>query len=342
MFRVLLLFSLLSLSACFKVGIPERFYSYQIKQEKLNSISYPHVFIMLPNRLEAYGLDESKSDQILGHQFILGFMPFTSLYLEHGVDSFFLEAIVQYCHTQGIMPVIVSKRLVEAYKLNAINFKGNLDVTVYDLIFSRLLSFSGQLLVNGQNLEIDNQDLYMQIQYPLIGHLLQLSLSNALSESKAALPFSYKTFSGNRGFVPLVIKFPIVDAITKSSLENFAKAYGDRNGVFTASMLSRVIQRGAEIGVEATNNIEAIALAADYSNAKSFSHLSYLQIRLLKLELSDNLKLTFSFEVDGKQKDCAVSQSINSSRDGALNIALEMATKKAVNAFLTKEIGICE
>lgn len=327
------------------MGIPERFYSYEIREQTQSYLNYPHAFISIPSRLETYGLDESKSDEILGHQYVLGIIPFTSLYLEHGIDSFFTESLVQHLHAQGIAPVIVSQRFSDSYRANALVLSAKLSASVYDLIFTRFVSFSGNLIVSGNDVEISFGDFYSQAQYPLIGHLLQTEVLEQLSKSKITDLMSYNQphrLQGNKGFIPVVLEFPSVELADLSVLKKFAKTYGDSSAVFSTSMLARVVQRGAEAGVESIANLEPVAIAASFSNSDSFKEFTKIKIELTKLELKENLNVVVKYRISDQVAVCAISETIESSRDGSLNIALELAIKKTTRALLQNDREHCE
>ena len=346
----LILYLTISSQSCFRVGLPERFYSYELEQSQNKFLTYPKMFISIPSRSDTYGINVNESSYNLGHQFVLGLFPLTSLYLEHGVGSFYLESLIQYFHSQGISPLIISNKLAQSLDCPNLQIQGQLDLTVYDLIFSRLIDFSGDAAVKDYRggvtpVEINSLEFYSQAQYPLLAHLLQQSTSEALIASDLSkLIANCRNYNSIANKNVLLLAFPDSRGLSSEILSRFAKAYGDHSGVFSASMLSRVAQRGAELALEPIG--EPIAMASNFGDFKGLEDFTKIEMLLVDIKLDDNLTLIVDYRVSSNKRiksyRCKASEDIDYSRDGALIIALEKSAQSSLSALFLKKPKVCE
>jgi len=327
------------LSSCFRVGIPEKFYTSQNIQ---NTNLLPKVFIVKSDKDDVYKIFDNKTKPALGNQFVLGVFPLTRIYLEHGAESFFIESIAQNLLSKGVVPILLSKR--DSQSLNCpwieIGSKPEIDFYVYDLLVTRLVKLNASASIkmkNGfhHNLEVNSHDYYSQAQYPQLANFMQFETDQVLSESRINNYILNNFCNSIKQEDTLVVNFPRVSSrIEKEIPEDFLNAFKHQR--FNNSMLARLMQRGAETALDKDYRVMSVL-------AGELSARNKINIELLKLEVENNnfLKLSLAFDFNYKglkfRDSCEVKQELDRSRDGAEIIAVEKAVYYAVKKLLSNQ-----
>jgi hypothetical protein len=151
--------------------------------------------------------ESARTQDSFGHQFLLGVIPFTSLYLEHGVDSLLHETAVDALETSGYLPYLVKEEdLYSAVQLLSPQLilrptVSSLSLNAYDALFFRILSVSGglslycyQLENNGllsNNLcvrdEISKREIKAYAHGPALASVLEQGMTEAFQKALACI-----------------------------------------------------------------------------------------------------------------------------------------------------------
>ncbi len=195
---------LLTLSACVPMGLPEYFSPfYQPKQGHLANIisqtahNNPVALIVFNGDKSYTSINSATTVKHLGSQYLLGIFPFTSLYLQHTLDSLLIEKTINNLKVLGYQSHVTHKKnvkyiasLLQPNLVISPTFKTS--INAYDLIFFRLLSLKGWLKVNfldangntmhSETLPIHKHNYKRTGFAPLLAQLLESSLDKALEE----------------------------------------------------------------------------------------------------------------------------------------------------------------
>ena len=226
--------------------------------------------------------------QILGYQFVLGVVPMTRLYYEHGTDSLLAEAAIDAFVDAGYQPLIVYKdhatelpsllRKIPAFELNL----ERISVYAYDALFFRILSVDGILnfssavessngdadAIPSKSVYIDDYQTNRHGHGPTLAYFLEKNLREAFSRGiREGVPAILGAWRQNR------LRMPGADArvqpIVFLSLPRFQRRIDaripqlliDSYGYtalppYSGSGVLRIIQRGLASGVlEYTNSL---------------------------------------------------------------------------------------
>ena len=132
----IILLSLLLFCGCLRMGVPA------LPPNALLSVDTTEAtpaYILLPENFQRQSLHDSSR---LGHQYIFGLIPVTSLYLTTSVDSLIVELLVKVLVAKGYEPVLVpaKARKLLASSSAALILEPRLEagsVNAFDLLFLR-------------------------------------------------------------------------------------------------------------------------------------------------------------------------------------------------------------
>ena len=91
-----LLCLLLTYSGCLPMGLPEYVAHIPVKHSRIAGVGAPTALIIQ----DTFG-SRLSNPETLGHQYIFGFIPATSLYAQHGLDAALTELLLDVLTQQG-------------------------------------------------------------------------------------------------------------------------------------------------------------------------------------------------------------------------------------------------
>ncbi|HQH26991.1 MAG TPA: hypothetical protein PLP17_06305, partial [Oligoflexia bacterium] len=156
-----LAFTVLGLSGCFRYGLPEYFFGVKplaaeqpagrraFSDAPPAEIRQSSVVIVTAQKSMLLPVKDKRLD-VLGHQFLFGFIPLTRLFFEHGPSSAVLELAIDVFAQAGYA-VHVADETVLAQVVEAadpaliIDLKlDEMSINAYDAFFFRILSVTGE------------------------------------------------------------------------------------------------------------------------------------------------------------------------------------------------------
>ncbi len=373
-FRLLAALTLCTTS-CLPMGLPEHFSSVKFESTHANPRMVLPTALVLVDETRGLGSTANGFDTpTLGHQYLLGIIPFTSVYFEHSEYSFVTEILQDTLHDFGfrvalttlsqgdsvaaqLRPALIIQPNVQKLRLNA-----------YDLFFLRSLNTDGDvsmsLLFPDKTGElIENARLPLRIdasKYTRLGLAPELSefarsaihssLTRALSAYVSAPKFGrahlkYLAASDTRIRKNLLILPPRVTLAEDAKFgELLASSYGFATARgFTSNQTSRLIQRGF-FKAAVTYGLGVTALSDgelnDFPNLHGASILES-SIQIAHDEESDALRLDGLIRLRASRAEQPLVAHSCSSQlprvrgvDGSWIVTLEEASEKLLTAYL--------
>ena len=237
-------------------------------------------------------LPPADGERTLGTQFLLGVIPFTRLYLEHGAESQLLETVIEAAQANSCMPLIVQESSLHAARAlfdSTIVVRPrvqNLSINAYDLIFSRLMSVSAEITLgccsdhgNGENglppwcgEKVSAQKKITYALGPQLAAFLRESLAGAadrvlkqaINHAASGTEPEAACMSGAGSSKPVVVvELPsFAEPLPPALGAVIAGSYGFRKfPAYGQESVRRIIQRGLERGL-ANHRLAAIFLVS--------------------------------------------------------------------------------
>ena len=298
----------------------------------------------------------------LGHQFLLGFIPFTSVYLQHDPNSLLIETVVEQLLRDGFRVAlypegsgrVAGRRLPDAI-LTRLRFS-ELRVNAFDLLILRSADIDGSVQIDFSSpfnpdepvkrlvAPVEVNEFRRLAHAPALAALLERSTFTAMEGLGGKLPSARQLrwsdapnggLGGEVGDAPLLILSPrFVLPPAAAAGTSLAQSYGYQSRpAFSNTALLRIVQRGLEQGaIESEKAFISFPHQLDLgSGAPSGTDLA-LQTAVTKLEATDDvvklgLKLTL---VPGHSEECLWEIEAVSEMDGGLVVAVERAAAAAV------------
>jgi hypothetical protein len=215
--------------------------------------------------------------KILGHQYILGIIPFTNLFLQHSPEQLVLEMTIERLQNYGfrvfitdknhvslagntIQPSIIIEPVINSVKINA-----------YDAIFYRILnanvtlqfeysklSNSGLITPTRHYIVEKSKKRYKQFAYsPALSLLLEQTVGEAIDDALQTIPTQHRAknqralkIHNNREEYMLILNPPLINnSLAHEIILNLPPAYiNPINKAFIKNeTIARIVQRGIEI-----------------------------------------------------------------------------------------------
>lgn len=268
------------LSGCFSYGLPEVPAQFAAGRTQLNSAQVPDI-LLVSNCAAALDSGEfaRRKKTRLGHQFILGIIPMTSLFLQHGAECLAEDAALQYFAEQGLTTAVVSADGLPAWSARVhpesmlqIALK-DFSANAYDLIVVRRLVVSGTLngvqydRAGGRAAEIrvpvSASEFAIQGQASQVAQNMRKAVHDAMAVLAARLPprsiravhtrTRAEDQARDRAAMVLVIAPPVLQP-TGSLGALLAQSYGVPGmAAYSPGAVGRVFQRGLQSGLPAAS-----------------------------------------------------------------------------------------
>jgi len=357
------------MSGCFRVGLPEYFCEvgsgapaasaftpFRARLKSSLERSSPLAAVVTADQQE----DERTSS--LGHQYLLGILPFTRVFAQHGVSSFAEEVAGRILTERGYRVVYVPRKtlartLFEMPLSLIVAPRPEVRVNAFDLFVVRMAAISGEvacdfyspsslgLMRTGKG-EVEESEYRKQAQAPVLADLLERSLRSGIEKCLRQAPSLRearleKTVSDAGPEVPATIwilapEFSRPPAPTVG--QRVAGSYGyDSVSPFSYATLLRLMQKGVSTELAQGDVPAAAMLSREIVGSPSRA----LRIVSDCLELSDDEEMrvcfTFSEESFGatvRSDRCEVRIPLPSRVDGALAVSLERSAAAAAAAFM--------
>lgn len=215
--------------------------------------------------------DGSAAGSILGCQYLLGFIPFTRLYLQHGAAHLVEESVADYALSAGLTGVIArgasaaaASRLLSP-RIEALAAIDGPSVNAYDLFFFRYLKVSGGLKlrfrradgeISESSAEIDQSEFRAFGHAPALARLLERGVDQAaakvIQSADSPLGRSRPALELQGSEQLILILPPRIETRAAAVLGPLLSAsYGFSGSVpLNAAQIGRVIQSGIASGAE--------------------------------------------------------------------------------------------
>lgn len=313
--------------------------------------------------LGTHSYDDKFAGLSLGHQFLLGFIPFTRVFLEHGPERFLTEVFIQVLLDEGhrVLEVPASQMrgvppqvpLSAALTLSV----EELRVNAYDAVFFRIADVAGRVLIRylspsnftplrQEEFALDATEYRRQAQAPVLSSMLQRNFRTAAQSLLQRGP-SHR--------ISRVLTEPAVDSVAASEMlwlftpvfekppapaigEYLSASYGFASvPALPPPAILRLVQRGmgGELFRVNTAFVSVLDAGDDLSPDRA------LRVFVKRLEVEDSkrivLETRFREEADGvvqREGNCAITLSELGGVDGAAVITLEQAAALSLRAFL--------
>jgi len=364
-FRLLFLIILpccLVLSGCISHGLPEPVSGFVLSDSRLNKVVTPDTVALLRSPEQ-----ESGKSQTLGNQYLLGFIPLTSTYFEHGKQQLVEEALIDLMAKEGFRVAEVSKEdleeLAASTPLHSI-FEANtheLSTNAWDLLFIRKLTVSAEinltfynptftstlLPVLSERVEISESSFLPQAQGPRISSFVEAALKKNLEQQVQQIMKRprLRNSSSNAGQKFLAVDMPQAEFdISEVNGKVIAESYGFTSWPgYSKGQLLRMIQRGLGQGVP--ENLQHATFAGNRGPYPTGS-MKLLETNVQRLELDQkreqlslvlNWTLTDQRGTGSLQGSCVTSTSLNPELDGSWVFALEQAASRISETLFNRE-----
>lgn len=299
----------------------------------------------------------------LGHQFIIGIIPLTSLYLQHGSRCALEEAALEFFARQGLSAVTIGAQDLPnwqsavhprtALSLELLDFS----VNAYDLLLIRRLVISGVL--RGRQLDLNGSTIaelsapLNHAEFALHGQAARLSGNIHRAFQGALSALSARLLPGSRLRQSVATSAAGSRKILALALPNvpqdlvFARVLAQSYGVpdyapFSPSAAARIIQRAIHAG------LPGLSVGSVYGDAFAPRNGWMLQTNVTSLAAATDpmaansvpgLQAVFEFSLRQgslplKRARCSIWESLETKFDGAWVIALERASQTAVERFM--------
>lgn len=312
------------------------------------------------------------SPEILGYQFILGFIPMTRLYFEHGLNASVEEATLAVMQEQGYATFVVESgsfsRAVSAVRPRIILSTGVSDLSLhaYDAFFFRVLSLNGTLTVERLASSGAAVGKYFvplkEKRFRLQAHALALAsvFESSLFAGMRELLSTHRVSRKSRkpvGSLPVSGK-PLVFVESPSSQfempgqlgQQIADSYGFQGvPAYSQAEVLRMVQRGLVSGLDgslvalAPRNLEQIVQTQDPHWILS-TDLERLVLHHSNKGEGPGLELGLRFQLRERGREvlgatCHTYQPLLGDRDGYWVFTIERATAETIAAFMNFNSG---
>ena len=236
----------------------------------------PQVLLITPShRSIVPRKEDTPVRETIGHQYLLGMIPFTRLFLQHTKESLVIETALKLVGELGADPLVVARdhatkvahhvqpRAIVAPSLS------DLSIVAYDAFFFRLIRVSGTVNLRFLKIESDRGSLILErevampiamSQFRRRGHAAVLAYLTE-SELYAALQGPLERYLRSKkrsrrqaqdlgksiSLSPMIELRPVRvhTSIPQTSLQEIANSYGFGNAVTLSPLqVSRLLQRG--------------------------------------------------------------------------------------------------
>ncbi|MCB0324843.1 MAG: hypothetical protein KDD69_14770 [Bdellovibrionales bacterium] len=305
---LLLLVGLLLLGGawgCFPMGLPEHFAGSGDGEAVPAALRFPRMaklrsgapqrfalVVLPPGQDELFGALKDDGPDTLGYQFLLGLIPFTRVYLQHGAQSFAHEVLVELLREQGYTPAVVAHadRIAAASALRpalvlSLEIEGT-SLHAFDAFFFRVLSLesdltlerfdsTGSTVVQTKHLTAE-ESLYRRFGYgPALAALLRQKLRSELTTALQAMAPPTASRAHPDATEPLVLV--MLPALASTAGETLGQALADSYGYpnsepYDSFAVRRILQRAIAASLREAG-LRAVALA-DTSKAFRGAHES--------------------------------------------------------------------
>jgi len=342
-----------------------------MSQARLSSQSYrPAALVILPDSEDPYNLDSNLDEASLGYQYLLGFIPFTRLYFEHGLSNFLTEVSLQSFIAQGFQTFTTNRKNLDHVLAQICPFTSariNVDtfnVNAYDLFLTRKLAVSsdatlqawvrsgaGGVIEKRYPIEIESSSFKKYALAPSLAYAAESAvvdkIDEMLSSEKIARELKGAAVcrrDNSRKAVRLnFISLPTLELGVEGLADKFYASYGFKSLSISPSSLQRSAQRGIE-SYFLSRGLPFLSSQALYPNI-SLEKYNQLDAHLENVEIVDkNISLNISIVFSDKErqgvllkKSCEVNRELDYSRDGYLFLALENAFKSVMFSAFTQK-----
>lgn len=357
----------LSASACFRVGLPE-YYSNQLQYEdasysklkSLKKITKPTLVLQSDYK----PLCSNQTDVSLGHQYLFIFLPFSTLYLQNGIDEFVREETAEHLAVKGYEVFFTNSTEVRPFDYQLQIKTDDFSLTAYDALFFRIQNISGNLQwllsQNGVDLltktsEISKRNYKSSASPAELFLLLETQVRNLLINNfPIADKFAYK--SSIKIDDSILILKPHLPELKQSDLQMFSESYGFKNVIkIGPENLARTAQKGIEDslfcksrpGFSYFGSVQQ--LNDSQIDVNTFSKILDVKINQLELQSSgekEGISLDITFSLLDLARDntsplkrvrCEVFKKLITKKDGSWLLTLRTATAEAAEYFLTNK-----
>lgn len=286
MWRILV--TLLVSVGCIRTGLPETFSEGVVTSNGM----VPRPWVVVAEESDEVGAT-------LGHQYVLGIIPVTSLFYPYGEQALATEVTLRGLSQQGYVPIVAKDASVVS--ISSVLHPAGISRTtledsslnVYDAFFFRWLSAATALKVEALTVDRQRTSVSRTIPRavhehefrkfgpaPLLSILFERGIQQAVAESIPAIR-RRKYPRVSTGQMPTFVMMPelrLPQPAVRKLLDLVANAYG-YSVSFTAGQLSRILQRGFVQGIR-SDNVAATMLT------QSVSMLALLRAPALLLNAS--------------------------------------------------------
>jgi len=335
--RLLLSSLLLSLCACFRMGIPEVFSSVDARSTRGFP---PRAVVVTPRGQEA--------DSSVGYQFVLGLFPFTRVFLEHGPQTLLHELLIDQLQVSGfevysnrsaptqaeaLKPELLIQPTIESFSLNA-----------YDGLFFRLRSLAIEAKVPPLGaISLSKKEVAKSAHAPELARFaeerIQFELRALLERHRSPRARKRKELVHRL----LLLPPPELSFASEQLGSTLARSYGFASvRAYDNARIARIMQRGLEQAAHALK-LEAYSING-YSEEAIPPGAWLLYAEVLKSEfLAESLQLRIQFNLRERSgaliraSECEANTPFVTSGDGRTIKTLERAFSEITTAFLSEQ-----
>lgn len=373
------LLALLGVTGCLRVGLPEYVgsgggvdsgvgFAEPLRRERaerflprlLEGARAEAPWIVLRRGRRAFSAAEDPAR--FGHQYFLGFIPLTSVYLQHDLQSLALESAAEKFHEAGYRVAfapehdesLLPKLFPESYVLDV--SLENIRLNAFDLLVVRLADLSGELRldvrspfatdapVRSLREPLERSEYRRFAHAPALANMLEQEINDALARAGGKLPSMRALRFAGGAPQSAVSEDPTVILAARFSAppapgtgEALAQSYGYQSRpAFSNTALLRIVQRGIEAGVEADGRPAVSLFHRSDARSLDVPPSTVVVSRVLRLApTADGLELVLSLELaDGSRRlDCEMRPEAVSEMDGGLVVALERGAERVARRF---------
>ena len=267
-----------SVTGCFRMGLPEHFQGGSEKSALLEP-TFRVLVVVSP---------ESEPETSFGNQFVLGVVPLTRIYYQHGANSLLRELAIEILTQEG---ALVGETSPGNLRLAINTFRPQLIVkpklvglssNAFDLLLARKVSVTGEVILDvlGKNLDSNHEPVVLRhnrsplsfdefrsaAQAPVLAYAVEQSLDSALRplihaeiERMREFPRQYTGALDTSGTAPpsqplLVIEPTQLSAQANQQVTSYfgqalSRSYGfDSVPAYSSGVVSRLLNLGIQSG----------------------------------------------------------------------------------------------
>jgi hypothetical protein len=349
------------MSSCISHGLPEPVSGYVLSDSRLTKVFIPDTVALLKNE----GSNQASKNRELGSQYLLGFIPLTSTYFEHGKQQLVDEVVIDLLAKDGFRVAEVQKKDLAKLK-SSMPLQGIVEVKIdslranaWDLLLTRKLSVSAELVVNfynqnsadtlrpsfSQKVEISEYSILPQAQGPRISTFIEKTLKNKLEpllqQVRKRPKLRHQSVEESGKF--LAVDMPRAEFdISEINGKIIADSYGFKTWPgYSQGQLLRMIQRGVHQGIPSdTKSASFAGSRGPYPNVdmkilKTNVNRLELNQRESKLSLELNWNLISSDRPTPLSGRCTSNSYLDENLDGGWVFALEKAAANISNTMFS-------